>query len=131
MLHTFLTVAGGFLAAATLVAGLIYLFSVRRVNRLYREMQFAEREDVRSKAASYWSVETIRRRTALVGLIAYAVVLVGFAIIGEAKEGWRLYAVLTASAGMAAIAITATINNMKQTEMRIEADVARRYKRLV
>jgi hypothetical protein len=131
MLHTLLTVAGIALSTLTLATALIYVLSVGRVNRLYREMQFADTDSVRTKAQAYWSVETIRRRSALVGIIAYAIVLFGITILGEPKEGWHMFSVIAASVGALGLSITATINNMKQTELRIEADVARRYKRLV
>jgi hypothetical protein len=131
MLHTILSVAGVVLATITVATALIYVLSVRRVNRLYREMQFAEGETVRAKAQAYWSVETIRRRAALIGIVAYAIVLLGITMLGESKVGWHMFSVLAASVGALGLSITATINNMKQTEMRIEADVSRRYKRIV
>jgi hypothetical protein len=128
MLSLILAITGGLAALIALGAALRYVTTVTLVNVLYRDLQFAEGDQVKPRAASYWSLERSRRRAAAVALIGYAVVIIGSLFLGDAKTAWHIAAMVGGSIAAAGIGLTASINNMKQDEIRIEAEVSRRYR---
>lgn len=123
----------GICAAITAVAAILYVPARHKATKARVALFGSEGDAIVPAREKYWAADKRQKMLGLGGIAGYAIVMFSLVALQslhvlEKGSTFYLWTMLTATAALLTVGITATIYNDKDTAARIKRDVERSYK---